>query len=160
MNLLNFSGDFLVLELGSITCLLFQGRREGMSDLVAEFPNVSFPVLYIREAHTGSNIPSHKTINDKITCAKELRNEDGKKRKILIDDIKGMAHDSYGGYPNAIFIIDKNGCVVFKSDWNSVPATKRALNKLLSGKPAHTKSYFLPVKPTGGIWRKYCQGLI
>ena len=131
-----------------------------MSDLVAEFPSVSFSVLYIREAHTGSNIPSHKTINDKITCAKELRNEDGKKRKILIDDIKGMAHDSYGGYPNAIFIIDKNGCVVFKSDWNSVPATKRALNKLLSGKPAHTKSYFLPVKPTGGIWRKYCQGLI
>jgi hypothetical protein len=147
VNLLDFSGDFLVLELGSITCPLFQGRREGMSDLVALFPNISFSVLYIREAHPGSNIPAHKTSNDKINCAKALRNKDGEKRKILIDDINGTAHDSYGGYPNAIFIINKNGCVVFRSDWNSVPATKTALNKLLSGKPAHTKSYFLPVKP-------------
>ena len=87
--LLDFSGNFLVLELGSITCPLFQGRREGMSDLVAKYPNISFSVLYIREAHPGSNIHSHKTINDKLTRARTLRNEDGEKRKILIDGIEG-----------------------------------------------------------------------
>jgi len=151
VNLLDFSGDFLVLELGSITCPLFQGRREGMSDLVDKFPNISFSVLYVREAHPGSNIHSHKTINDKLTRACELRDEDDEKRKIIIDGIDGQAHDSYGGYPNAIFIINKNGCVVFRSDWNSVPATKAALNKLLSGEPANIKSYFLPVKPTVAI---------
>jgi peroxiredoxin len=147
VNLLDFTGEFLVLELGSITCPLFQGRREGMSDLVSKYPNINFSVLYIREAHPGSNLPAHKSINDKISCAKTLSG-DGEKRLILIDDIAGTAHSSYGSYPNAIFIVNKNGCVVFRSDWNSVSATKAALNKLLNGQPADTKSYFLPVKPT------------
>ncbi len=147
INLLDFSGQFLVLELGSITCPLFQGRREGMGDLVDKYPNISFSVLYIREAHPGNKIPAHRSIKDKVAYAKSLHN-DGETRNILIDDLAGTAHSSYGGYPNAVFIINKNGCIVFRSDWNSVPATKKALNKLLGGKAAQTKSYFLPVKPT------------
>ena len=47
-SLLDFKGDFLVLETGSITCPLFQGRRKGMTSLASEFPNVSFSVLYVR----------------------------------------------------------------------------------------------------------------
>lgn len=151
VHLLNFTGDFLVLELGSITCPLFQGRREGMSDLVDKFPNVSFSVLYVREAHPGSNFPSHKSLDEKINCAQQLKSTDEEKRNIVIDDIRGTAHDSYGGYPNAIFIINKNRCVVFRSDWNNVSATRIALNSLLSGKPVNTKSYFLPVNPALAI---------
>lgn len=146
--LLDFPGDFLVLELGSITCPLFQGRREGMTTLVAKYPDISFVVLYIREAHPGGNIHAHETFNDKLDCAQDLRNEDKETRLILIDDIEGTAHAAYGSYPNAVFIINKHGCIVFRSDWNSVPATKTALGKLLAGQPAHAKSYFLPVKPT------------
>tara|TARA_R110000850_G_scaffold219673_1_gene345112 strand:- start:338 stop:1057 length:720 start_codon:yes stop_codon:yes gene_type:complete len=151
VNLLDFTGEFLVLELGSITCPLFQGRREGMEALVKEFPNVSFSVLYVREAHPGSNFPSHNSIDEKINCAKELKYTDREIRNIVIDDVSGSAHSSYGGYPNAVFIINKNGCVVFRSDWNSVSATSAALKLLLSGKPASTKSYFFPVKPTIAI---------
>lgn len=147
IGLLDFSGEFLVLELGSITCPLFQGRREGMGDLLSQFPNVSFSVLYVREAHPGSHIPSHKSLDEKISCARQLE-MDAEKRHIIIDDISGTAHNAYGGYPNAVFVINKNGCVVFRSDWNSVPATKTALKRLLSGQPADTKSYFFPVKPS------------
>lgn len=146
--LLDFEGEFLVLELGSITCPLFQGRREGMSDLVAQYSNVSFSVLYVREAHPGNKIPSHKSQADKSNRAKQLCHDQGEQRKILIDDLAGTAHDAYGSYPNAIFIINKNGCVVFFADWNSVPAVKKALHNLLDGRPAAAKSYFLPVKPT------------
>ena len=147
VNLLDFTGEFLVLELGSITCPLFQGRREGMGELVSLYPNISHSVLYIREAHPGPHLPAHQNITDKVSCAQHL-SQDGEKRQILIDDISGTAHDSYGGYPNAVFIINQNGCVVFRSDWNSVPATKKALKQLLNGQPAHTKSYFFPVKPS------------
>lgn len=149
--LLEFDGDFLVLELGSITCPLFQGRREGMSDLIEQFPSARFSVLYVREAHPGSNFPAHQTLEDKTRCATELKHVDKEKRKILIDDIAGTAHKGYGSYPNAIFIINKQGCVVFRSDWNNVSATKAALKALIAGKPAHSKSYFLPVKPTTAI---------
>lgn len=147
VNLLDFIGEFLVLELGSITCPLFQGRRAGMRDLVSQFPSVSFSVLYIREAHPGFNIPSHQSINDKILRAKQLQSDD-EKRNIFVDDIKGTAHNAYGGYPNSMFIINKEGCVVFRSDWNNVSATKAALIRLLSGRPANIKSYFLPAKPS------------
>lgn len=147
VHLLDFSNEFLVLELGSITCPLFQGRREGMARLVSLFPTVNFSVLYVREAHPGSNIPSHKSAAEKASCAIALKN-DQEIRSILIDDIKGTAHDAYGGYPNAVFIINRNGCIVYRSDWNNVSAIKKALNRLLSGNPANSKSYFLPVKPT------------
>lgn len=145
VNLLDFIGEFLVLELGSISCPLFQGRREGMSDLVGQFPGVSFSVLYIREAHPGDKIPSHQSINEKVLRAKQLQSDD-EKRNIFVDDIKGTAHHAYGGYPNSIFIINKKGCVVFRSDWNNVTATKSALVRLLSGRPANIKSYFFPAK--------------
>ncbi len=147
VQLLDFYNEFLVLELGSITCPLFQGRREGMAKLVSLFPMVNFSVLYVREAHPGSNIPSHKSAAEKVRCAIALKN-DQEIRSILIDDIKGTAHDAYGGYPNAVFIINRNGCIVYRSDWNNVSAIKKALHRLLSGKPANSKSYFLPVKPT------------
>lgn len=147
VSLLEFTGDFLVLELGSITCPLFQGRREGMSSLVADYPNISFSIMYIREAHPGSKIPAHTSIEKKTSCASKLY-DDGEARTILIDDLAGTAHESYGSYPNAIFIIDKNHRIVFRSDWNSVPATKRALELLLQGQNAGIKSYFLPVKPS------------
>jgi hypothetical protein len=149
--LLDFPEDFLVLEFGSITCPLYQGRRAGMEKLATSNPKISFSVLYVREAHPGSNFPAHKSLEGKIANASALQDEDGETRRILIDDMQGAAHSAYGSYPNSIFIINKNGCVVFRSDWNSVPATRSAIKNLLSGKPASPKSYFFPVKPTLAI---------
>lgn len=146
-NLLEFPGKFLVLELGSITCPLFQGRREGMSDLAKEFEEVSFSILYVREAHPGNRIPAHTSMEEKSSCANRL-NEEGETRRILLDDLQGAAHSGYGGYPNAIFVVNRNGCIVFRSDWNSVPATRKALKRLVKGQPAQSKSYFTPIKPT------------
>lgn len=145
--LLDFDGEFLVLELGSITCPLFQGRRKRMGNLKQEFPNVDFAILYVREAHPGKSIGAHKNFAEKQGVAQRLRTEDGEQRTILVDDIDGTAHGAFGGYPNAVFIINKNGCVVFNADWNNPGATAKALKLLLKGKPANVKSYFRPVPP-------------
>ena len=56
--LLDFDGTFLVLEMGSITCPLFQGRRPHMDRLDLQHPDISFAVLYVREAHPGASIPA------------------------------------------------------------------------------------------------------
>ena len=110
-SLLDFDGDFLVLELGSITCPLFQGRREPMSDLVKKYSNVSFAVLYVREAHPGSKIPQHQSFEDKQLQAKALQEQDGEERLILIDGLDGIAHKAYGSFPNSVYII--NGDVYY-----------------------------------------------
>lgn len=145
--LLEFDGEFLVLELGSVTCPLFQGRRRQMGHLKEQFPQVNFAVLYVREAHPGRSIGAHKNDGEKQGAAQRLCTEDGERRTILVDDLAGTAHNAYGGYPNAVFILNQRGCVVFHADWNNPDATAKALTLLLDGKPASVKSYFKPVPP-------------
>jgi Iodothyronine deiodinase len=145
--LLDFDGEFLVLELGSITCPLFQSRRKIMGGIAAVFPGVSSAVLYVREAHPGVLIPRHTDAAAKQACAARLVQQEGEARLVLVDDIQGQAHQAYGGMPNAVFIINRKGCVVFRADWNNPQATRRALQTLLQGRAAAVKSYFLPASP-------------
>ncbi|MEP4032499.1 deiodinase-like protein [Roseibium polysiphoniae] len=149
--LLDFSGEFLVLEMGSRTCPLFQSRRNIMQPLEREFSNLSFAVLYVREAHPGSNIPGHKSFEDKATCARQLKEADGETRTVFIDTFEGLAHQAYGSMPNAVFIINKNGCVVFRSDWNNPSSTRKALRELVEGRPITARSFFRPAVPTVAI---------
>lgn len=145
--LLDFEGDFLVLEMGSLTCPLFQGRRKPMKKLHEVYPEIGFAVLYVREAHPGEMISAHKSDAEKQSCAGQLQ-RDGENRRILVDDVNGTVHEAYGGYPNSVFIINRNGCVVYASDWNNPTTTRRALSLLKAGQPANLKAWFKPVPPS------------
>lgn len=146
LDLLAFSGDFLVLEMGSITCPLFQSRRAVMETL-DDMNRVSTAVLYVREAHPGADIQSHTSIEEKISCAARLKAEDGETRTVFVDGLDGTAHTAYGSMPNAVFIINKHGCVVYRADWNNPVATQKALLALLDGRAVTAKSYFRPATP-------------
>ena len=149
--LLDFDGDFLVLETGSITCPLFQSRREGMAKLVQENPDTGFAILYVREAHPGATRPQHASESDKLDNARALKTQDKEGRLILVDTFDGAAHKAYGSYPNSVTIINRNGCVVYTSDWNNPAATAKALATLKAGKPAARQGMFLPAKPPVAI---------
>jgi len=148
--LLDFDAELLVLELGSATCPLFQTRRKKMQELDAQSDRVQSAVLYVREAHPGATIPAHVDLASKSECARGL-DEDGETRVVLIDDFEGAAHQAYGGMPNAVYIINKRGCVVFKADWNNPSATAAAVGSLLRGEPVLAKSYFRPASPAVAI---------
>ena len=144
--LLDFDGDFLVLEMGSLTCPLFQGRRPAMADLDRAQPDVTFAVLYIREAHPGASIGAHPDLETKQSHARDLADSEG--RLVLVDHLDGQVHEAYGAYPNSIFIINRHGCVVWFTDWNNNKATAKALAQLKAGKPANVRAYFKPVAPS------------
>lgn len=91
-SLLQFDGEFLVLEMGSITCPLFQSRRPVMETLNRKIDGVSNAVLYVQEAHPGADIPSHKNFDDKMACASRLKETDGETRIVLVDGFEGRAH--------------------------------------------------------------------
>lgn len=145
--LLDFEGDFLVLEMGSLSCPLFQTRRGKMQTLETGDTCISNAILYVREAHPGLDIPQHKSFDDKRSCAHRLKVEDSETRTIFVDDLEGTAHKAYGGMPNTVFIINRNGCVVFRAEWNNPTATQAALNALTSGRPIRARSYFKPGLP-------------
>ncbi|MED7819465.1 MULTISPECIES: deiodinase-like protein [unclassified Francisella] len=146
-NILDFNGNYLVLEMGSITCPLFQGRRDSMLKIAQDYTDLSFAILYVREAHPGLNIKKHESYNDKKTCAIELKNIDGEQRAIFIDDIDGSAHQIYGSMPNAVFIINKEKEIVFKLDWNNPILVRKAIKALLAGKELPKRDFFYPVNP-------------
>jgi len=81
--LLDFNGDFLVLELGSITCPLYQSRRGKMKTLTEKHPETSFTIMYVREAHPGKIRPKHHDAEGKLSNARALQFEDGEGRTIL-----------------------------------------------------------------------------
>ncbi|HAV07708.1 MAG TPA: hypothetical protein DEF12_10300 [Rhodobacteraceae bacterium] len=145
--LLDFPNMFLVLEMGSITCPLYQSRR-GIMERLAEIDGVSSAVLYVREAHPGANIQSHKSFEDKMGCATRLTTKEGESRTVFVDGLEGKAHKAYGSMPNAVFIINKNGCVVYRAEWNNPSATRKALLDLLAGRAVTAKPYFRPALPT------------
>lgn len=147
--LLDFDTDFLVLEMGSITCPLFQSRRGIMGGLDGEFDQAKSVVLYVREAHPGALVQAHQSFNDKQACALQLKEQDNEGRLILVDDFEGGAHKAYGSMPNAVFIINGAGLVVYRAEWNNPSAVRRALKALIAGKEATAKAYFRPPLP----WR-------
>lgn len=149
--LLDFDCDFLVLETGSLTCPLFQSRRNTMQTLGDIDKRVRNVVLYVREAHPGQDIPQHANFESKRRCAERLKTEDGESRFVMVDDFEGTVHRAYGGMPNAVFIINRKGCVVFRAQWNNPKTTRKALNALLSGRTFSAKSFFKPATPAVSI---------
>lgn len=77
-----------------------------------------FFIVYTREAHPGENFPYHRSAEQKLTQARDLRRLDGVDNiPILIDDLDGKVHSAYGQLPNMVYLIDRDGVIVYKSDW-------------------------------------------
>jgi len=79
----------------------------------------AFFIVYVREAHPGENFPHHASFEKKLEHAEKLREvENVNEIPILIDDIHGTTHRAYGLLPNMVYLIDREGTVVYKSDWS------------------------------------------
>jgi Iodothyronine deiodinase len=76
-----------------------------------------FFIVYVREAHPGENFPHHVSFEQKIAQARKLQELERVKIPILLDDLEGTVHRAYGLLPNMVCLIDRDGIVVYKSDW-------------------------------------------
>lgn len=148
VRLSDFRGKIMVLETGSITCPIYSGRIPGMNELAAEFPDVEFLVLYVREAHPGRNIPAHATQADKLARAQQLLTVQPEHRRILVDDVAGTAHRVLGGLPDLVYIVGPDGEILFRADWNDVPAVRQALRCITANEPVgQVDPHFRPPPP-------------
>jgi len=90
--------------------------------------------VYTREANPGGNVPHHDTFEDKLACARLLRDETGIRRPILVDDLAGTAHRRYGAMPNITWVIDRGGHVVYKANWTSAANVEAFLGRFLAAR--------------------------
>lgn len=145
LRLADLRGRTVVLEAGSITCAQYVSRIGRMNQLAGEFPDVVFAVLYAREAHPGIKIGEHRTTEDKLSRARLVGMLESDRCLVLVDDLGGTVHRAYGALPNFVYVIDPQGTVLFRSDWNKPKAVRAVLHGPRS--PRELRGQVRPVAP-------------
>jgi peroxiredoxin len=123
----------IVLTFGSATCPQTAASIGGLRSLAREFSraDVEFLFVYVREAHPGSEIPPHRSMEEKIRAAELLREQENIKSPVLVDELGGETHRKYGALPNASFVIDKGGRIAYRSLASHAPSLGAALEELI-----------------------------
>ncbi|MEK6221112.1 MAG: hypothetical protein N2D54_02580 [Chloroflexota bacterium] len=88
--------------------------------------------LYSHEAHPGEHYPQLTSMAQKLNHARDLRDNLGVTRTILIDALDGACHRAYGSMPNMTWLINRAGTILYKSDWTDVTSVDRAVEYFLS----------------------------
>lgn len=122
-----FRGKWVVLETGSITCPITDSKVHVMDELQKQFEDVVFVLLYTREAHPGERYDAHDSLADKLERARTFATEYDVERTVLVDDEEGTVHRKYGGMPNSVHVVNPDGVVVMRGDWNDVRTVKQVL---------------------------------
>ena len=123
----------VVITFGSATCPQTAASIGGLRSLAGEFANsgVEFLFIYVREAHPGADLPPHRSVEDKVRAARLLRDQEKVEFPVLVDQLGGDTHRKYGALPNATFVIDKAGCIAYRSLATHAPSLGAALEELL-----------------------------
>ena len=108
----------VVIMTGAVTSPMCAFEVPAFNQLHQEFASrdVSFFLLYTRESHPAENYPSHSSWEQKLAHARDLQQLENVRFPILVDSLDGKIHRSYGTWPNALFVIHKDGRLIFRSN--------------------------------------------
>lgn len=123
----DYRGKWLVIETGSSTCSMYTKNIPGMKALRAQHPDVEFVVVYVREAHPGERLHQHRTFDEKMGAAKTLAPKYDEDRTILVDQLSGKFHITYGAMPNIVYVINPEGIVHYRCNWATTDDLAQAL---------------------------------
>ena len=136
-------GDFrgkrhMVLMTGAVTSPMCAFEVPAFNRLQREFESkgVSFFLLYTRESHPAENYESHRWFEQKLTYAHDLKRMENVQVPILVDHLDGRIHRAYGVWPNALFVIHKDGRLVFRSNMANDRELRQFLDDLVAAENA------------------------
>jgi hypothetical protein len=107
-----------------------------VQDLHKEFGDrVEFVMLYVREAHPGEYFAQSETMEDKLESARALKEIYGIDWTVAADNVEGDLHQALDPKPNAAFLIDSDGVILFRSIWAAdYGALHQALDDAATGR--------------------------
>jgi hypothetical protein len=125
---------------------------------------VHFVDVLVRQAHPGPGVPAYHYIEDKMQDARRYQEEEGIPWIVLVDDLEGTVHQTYGGLADPTYLIDRDGRVSLYNLWTYAPVLHEAIEALQAqgGRgivdPGATRMpYLLPAVTVG--WRALQRGL-
>jgi hypothetical protein len=105
---------------GSNTCPMTASAGDTLERLHQRFGEaVRFVLVQVREAHPGENVPQPVRFDEKVALAQRLRSSLGISFTVAVDDVDGTFHASLDPKPNAAYLVDPDGTIVFRSMWSS-----------------------------------------
>lgn len=114
----DLSGRPALLITGSFTCPMTAGSNPILKALHTRFGSeIEFVMVYVREAHPGEHRDQAATAADKTKAAQALKERDGLPWRVIVDDPEGSLHRELDEKPNAAYLADRNGTIVFRSLW-------------------------------------------
>ena len=143
----------VVLVFGSYTCPNFRDSADTLKSLDSQYGRrIPFYLIYIREAHATNNWQSTENQRQGISLApaKNMAEKRGHAvmctRKLhlpfpaLVDGIDGRVEKAYAAWPSHVFVIGKNGRILFTSGLSRQDFHPRSMEAVLqstlaSGKP-------------------------
>ena len=90
--------------------------------------------MYVREPHPQEKkfkkyFP-HKKYEDRVAYARELRELFEIRSPIVLDGLDETIHLRYGNMPNAVYVVNKEGKIVYKANWTDSPVVDQVLEQL------------------------------
>jgi peroxiredoxin len=130
----------VVMMTGAVTSPMCAFEVPAFNQLQQEFDGrgVSFFLLYTRESHPAENYAAHGTFEQKLSYARDLRRVEDVGFPIIVDHLDGRIHRAYGAWPNALFVIHKDGRLIFRSNMANDRELRQFLEDLLAAEEAAT----------------------
>lgn len=96
--------------------------------------DVEFLLVYVREAHPEERgyrwVKQPQTLEQKWAHARRLVEDRGMTVTVLIDGMDETVHREFGRLPNMVYVIDKDGRIVYKSTWTQAKRLGQVLTAL------------------------------
>lgn len=96
--------------------------------------------LYVREPHAGERgfpqYKNHENYEHKVNYAKELAGIKGMEATILVDEMDQKVHEMLGNLPNFVYLVGKDGNIVYKTTWSNAEFVDEYLAKMVNEDPA------------------------
>jgi peroxiredoxin len=115
----------VVIMTGAVTSPMCAFEVPAFNQLQREFQDrdVSFFLLYTRESHPAENYPSHSSW-EQVQVA------------LIVDSLDGEIHRSYGTWPNALFVIHRDGRLILRSNMANHGELRQFLDDLMAADQA------------------------
>jgi peroxiredoxin len=128
----------VVMMTGAVTSPMCAFEVPAFNRLQQEFEgrDVSFLLLYTRESHPAENYAAHSSFEQKLSYARELQRLEDVRFPIIVDHLDGRIHRAYGVWPNALFVIHKDGRLIFRSNMANDHELRQFLDDLLAAQKA------------------------
>ena len=136
-----FGDKPVLLIFGSMTCPMTASAMPSLQTLYDEFSGqIDFIMLYVREAHPVEHFTQSEIIEDKLENARSLKQFYNIRWTVAVDNIDGDLHRALDPKPNAAFLMNNTGEILFRSLWAADrQALHRALAAVAAGRALQTK---------------------